>query len=372
MGHIAAHCGKTNPRCPRGCPRAHPAGVRECPKVRPDDWYCINCRTKGHSAAYAGCPARKKLQQAHELKATQYMPLSVAMKACSNKPRRRSSTPVDEERANKAYENGPLSWAQRVQKASSAGTLKSSYSRPEPPSRPRVMHPPNLRIDEYPSTRPSGTGGLLTGSTQSGVQSYTAQLRPGGQRSTDRRPWGLGASLGAGKRDGPSSETTTPQPDMSTAPIDDKTVHAKGNADSKNLPASSQSDVGKEIQVLSNLINSLNSKLEKMEQKFESNIGKIHKDVKDIKDERKKQIQTASDIVDSCKTNDVVSQMALDVIKSLVDTAKTGDSRALMKVLYNFAPRDSIISLPHPPQMSAELQSALFNVMGYSVEKKHG
>ncbi|KAL8570375.1 hypothetical protein ACOMHN_035793 [Nucella lapillus] len=107
LDHIAKECTKTA-RCPRGCFKAHPQGVKECPRTDRNEWYCVNCKTSGHSAAFPGCPMRRQLSKAQELKATHYMPLGVALKEVKAQRReedhqkqpqpfrpRRSSTPTD-------------------------------------------------------------------------------------------------------------------------------------------------------------------------------------------------------------------------------------------------------------------------------------
>ena len=118
LDHVASDCSRKEARCPRACPLAHALGVRECPRQTPDQWQCVNCNAKGHSAAYAGCPARKHLQTAHAMRAKHYMPLGVALKhaksqhAAKTAPadnrlpfpqRRRSSTPDNASKATASY-----------------------------------------------------------------------------------------------------------------------------------------------------------------------------------------------------------------------------------------------------------------------------
>ena len=127
------------------------------------------------------------------------------------------------------------------------------------------------------------------------------------------------------------------------------------------------------------VIDYMTSKFRDLEAKLEVNNEKIYKEVRvldkkmeDIKDERKRQLQNASDIVKKNKSDnhDVVTKMAFQIVDSLIETAQ-GNSQALMRVLYNLAPTDSVSSLPTPPRMSEELQTALLNVMGYSVDSSN-
>ena len=92
-----------------------------------------------------------------------------------------------------------------------------------------------------------------------------------------------------------------------------------------------------------------------------------------MSDDRKRQIVCASDIVNrnKSKSHDAVTKVAYDLVESLIDTAKNGNTQSLMNVLYNVLPRESLTTLPSPPPMSEELQTALLNVMGYTVVNKH-
>ena len=357
LDHIAATCTKKEPRCPRGCIRAHTNGVRECPRVKPEDWLCVNCNCKGHSAAYAGCPAKKKLQQAHELRAKKYMPLSVAIKACNAPPssppmyQRRSSTPENEVRASLALQDDPpLSWAQRTaglgsfprspfkpdanKKMPSPDTKKSTAGLPA--GCPQISSTPP-GIPKHLGSSTSGSTGASTGAPSRSEGSQQDNLRPGGMVGA-RRSWALGAG---------------------------GTSHASSSSSN---------------QVSDTILTFLSDRLEKIEEKISKNnqeiraeVQKIEKKLTDIENDRKKKIQSATSIINKnlSQNQDVVTKMAIEVVSSLIDTAQNGNTQSLMRVLYDLAPRESVSSLPTLPRMPDEIQTALFNVMGYSAEKNN-
>ena len=208
LDHIAAMCPKKDPRCPRGCPKAHINGVRECPRVKTEDWLCINCNSRGHSAAYAGCPARKRLQQAHELRAKKYMPLGVAIKACATpvpqiNPRRRSSTPENAERATLALNKDPLSsrltWAQRAAGLDRVTSHPVPLTHPQKSTNPsQTSQPPSSQSNPHPCN--TSMSGPPTGASRSSSAAASAgiNLRPGGSKSGSTISWKLGAGTGAG------------------------------------------------------------------------------------------------------------------------------------------------------------------------------
>ena len=127
------------------------------------------------------------------------------------------------------------------------------------------------------------------------------------------------------------------------------------------------------LSLMSEKFKALEDKLTKNTEKLESEVRKIDSKVQEICDDRKRQIVCASDIVNrnKSKPHDAVTTVAYDLVESLIDTAKNGNTQSLMNVLYNVLPRESITTLPSPPPMSEELQSALLNVMGYNVVNKH-
>ena len=357
LDHIAATCSKKDPRCPRGCPRAHANGVRECPRVRPEDWHCVNCNARGHSSAYAGCPARKRLQQAHELRAKKYMPLGVAIKACAPKPtfRRRSSTPEDPDRASRALHRDPpttLTWAQRA-----AGLSPSSL----PPLKSRDVN--------NAGSGPSGIG--HTKDTASGSKSTATKYSV--KSSVTPTAASLGGAMQSDAKHPAGSESGILRPGGQ---------HSSSTMRSWKLGAGglSQTQQNSSNQVINNLMTFMNERLEKLEQQISKNNEQITSEVRniecklqDIEHSRTKKLQTATEIINKnlTKKHDVVTKMAVEIISSLIDTAQNGNTQSLMRVLYDFAPRESVASLPTLPRMPEEIQSALFNVMGYSVEKEN-
>ena len=111
----------------------------------------------------------------------------------------------------------------------------------------------------------------------------------------------------------------------------------------------------------------------KKNQDIRAEVQKIDKKLQDIEDDRKKKLQSATDIIsnNADKKHDVVTKMAIEVISSLIDTAQNGNTQSLMRVLYDLAPRESVSNLPTLPRMPDDIQTALFNVMGYAVDKNN-
>ena len=385
LDHVASDCSRKEARCPRGCLQAHALGVRECPRQTPDQWQCVNCNAKGHSAAYAGCPARKQLQTAHVLRAKHYMPLGVALKHAKSQhdavtattnnrrlpiaQRRRSSTPDNARRATMSYFKTARKFDQEV------GDCDFP---PLPPSKDSLKSVWDTSFQFTSSAggarRPMSWAERADRADRKSKGSTTIGAAPAG---SGLAPTGPQSSVVAG---GDSGAATLSSAKQSTTPMSapQPSAHSSQGPStgySSLGPSSSQSGPLRLSLELQGVVDFMTSKFRDLEAKLEVNNDNIHKEVKDLdkkmqemKDERKRQLQSAGDIVrkNKSKNHDVVTKMAFDIVDSLIETAQ-GNSQALMRVLYNLAPNDSVSSLPTPPRMSEELQTALLNVMGYSV-----
>ena len=78
LGHTKNKCRKSISLCGKCLMEKHPCGEKECP-VPKSDWYCKNCKKKGHSASWPRCPQKLIMRKALEIQAATYMPLAAAV-----------------------------------------------------------------------------------------------------------------------------------------------------------------------------------------------------------------------------------------------------------------------------------------------------
>lgn len=78
LGHTKTKCKRQTPLCGKCLQDRHPCGDKECPLPK-SDWFCRNCKKKGHSASWPRCPQKLIMKKALEIQAATYMPLSAAV-----------------------------------------------------------------------------------------------------------------------------------------------------------------------------------------------------------------------------------------------------------------------------------------------------
>ena len=103
LGHTKNKCHKKNAVCGKCLGPRHEFGEQECP-VDKSNWKCLNCNSKGHSAAWPRCPQKLKLKKALLLQSKHYMPLAAALEIVTGSdPQSDHSHPV----SNRDYGQKP-------------------------------------------------------------------------------------------------------------------------------------------------------------------------------------------------------------------------------------------------------------------------
>lgn len=313
LDHRASDCPRRTARCPRGCPEAHPQGVKDCPRSDRREWKCVNCNSVGHSAAYQGCPARRQLSQAYELRAQHCMPLGVALRHVKSRQSAQQQQ-QQQQRAHMARGEGyggfpPLHASTGL---AAAGGAMSVWGLPFLPHRAHEKEEERANFN--------------------------------GDQSSGRR------------MDSPTNAMT-------------QGTNAAGHAGLVTQGAGLEGSTGLAA-ALDAVMHTVNKKLEEMSSKTEQLFEHLNTQIGELREERKTQLKTVESIVrkNRNKNHDAVTSMAFEVVDSMRQAA-LGHPEALMATLFKIVPKDAKKSMHSPPCMSDDLQTAVLGVVGLSVKE---
>ena len=349
LDHLAKECTKTA-RCPRGCFKAHPQGVKECPRLDPSEWYCVNCKTSGHSAAFPGCPTRKQLSKAQELKATHYMPLGVALKEVKVQRREeehqrqtqlfrpgRSSTPTDPRTSG-------INFADMVKEAKYATEF------------PEIISVWDTSRQATRSATPVKTAGKPVGNKTNKTLQSAATGSQSSQRNDKQQ------RRQASSNSDPSKKSSLPEAVMSS-----NQPQVRGDLEEV------MSTLQRMSQILNTRLDEMDKRLQKQAQDTQDQISTLSSQVKEIQEERKIQLKNVETIVLENRNvdKDPLRKIAYCIIDGLRKTA-LGDSGAFLEALFQIVPSEVTQNIGHPPKMTEELQLAVMNIIGLTPVGKHG
>jgi hypothetical protein len=325
LDHRASECPRRVARCPRGCPVAHARGVQECPRIERKDWRCVNCNMTGHSAAYLGCPARKNLMRAQELRALHYMPLGIALKQVRS----------DREELLKSAAVPSPSTPRRTSDTNSRPTSKAPFSFADAVKINSDSHFPVLS------------------------DTISTKKVPARSESVLQSIWDTSSQV--------TSQSTVKSNVISKAPPSDKSTKDSVPATTSTSSSTPANDsLGALMQYMDRKVNQI---LKSTQEQFQV----LNDKVEQLREERRVQLDTVEVIVQKNrdKPHDAVNSLGFQLVDSL-RKAVSGDTAAFLATLCSLAPVQSTSVLSTPPRLSRDLEAAVLNLLGLSTDSKHG